>query len=50
MLNQYKNIDQILSADKSVSGDRISKSKTEFLDFDAEERVFFNSYFTFLSS
>ena len=42
-LNQYKNIDQILTAEKSISGERISKSKTEFLDFDAEERVFFNS-------
>ena len=43
MLNQYKNIDQIMSADKSVSADRISKSKTEFLDFDANEQIFFNS-------
>jgi len=43
MLNQYKNIDQIMSADKSVSAERISKSKTEFLDFDANEQIFFNS-------
>jgi len=42
MLNQYKNIDQVLSAEKSITGERISKSKTEFLEFDAKERVFFN--------
>jgi len=30
MLNQYKNINQIVSASKSSTGDRISKSKTEF--------------------
>jgi len=43
MLKQYKNIDQILTAEKSISGERISKSKTDFLDFDTEERIFFNS-------
>ena len=42
MLNQYKNITEIQNRTKSVSGERLSKSKTEFLDFD-EERIFFNS-------
>jgi len=43
MLNQYKNIEQILNRTKSISGERISKSKTAFLDFDKEEAVFFNT-------
>jgi len=42
-LQQYKNINQILTAEKSISAERISKSKTEFLDFDSNERIFFNS-------
>ena len=41
MLNQYKNITEIQNRTKSVSGERLSKSKTEFLDF-PEERIFFN--------
>jgi hypothetical protein len=38
---QYKNNDQILTSEKSISGERISKTKSSFFDFDSEERVFF---------
>ncbi len=39
MLTQYKNIDQINSATKSVSGERIAKSKTNFFSYDQDSRV-----------
>jgi hypothetical protein len=44
MLNQYKNINQIQVRTKSVSGERISKSKTEFLDFDDREYILIMIY------
>ena len=39
MLTQYKNIEQINSATKAVTGQRISKSKTEFFSYDKDTRV-----------
>ncbi len=42
MLTQYKNIDQIRLATKSVSGERIDRSRTEFASYDANESTFFN--------
>ena len=39
MLTQYKNIDQIQTATKSVSAERISKTKTDFFSYDANSRV-----------
>lgn len=42
MLNQYKNIDQIKSTKKSVSGERIDRSKTEFVSYDANDATYFN--------
>ena len=39
MLSQYKNIDQILSTNKSISGLRIDKLRSDYLSFDAAERV-----------
>ena len=38
MISQYKNIDQINSATKSVSAIRLDKSKTEFLSYSANNR------------
>jgi hypothetical protein len=40
MLSQYKNIDQIKEATNSVSAERLSKTKTEFFSYDADERVY----------
>ena len=39
MLTQYKNIDQINSATMAVSGERISKSKTNFFSYGQDSRV-----------
>jgi hypothetical protein len=39
MLTQYKNIDQIQSAEKSVSATRIDKSKSDFFSYDKNTRV-----------
>ena len=39
MLKQYKNIEQINSANQSSSGERISKSKTNFFSYDLNSRV-----------
>jgi hypothetical protein len=39
MLTQYKNIEQINSANKAVTAQRISKSKTEFFSYDKDTRV-----------
>jgi hypothetical protein len=39
MLTQYKNIEQINSATKAVTAQRISKSKTEFFSYDKDTRV-----------
>jgi len=38
MISQYKNIDQINSATKSVSATRLDKSVTEFLSYSANNR------------
>jgi hypothetical protein len=43
MLSQYKNINQIKLASSSLSGERFSRSKTNFLSFDAEESIYFNT-------
>jgi hypothetical protein len=40
MITQYKNIDQIKDANSSVSAERLSRSKTEFFSYDADERVY----------
>jgi len=42
MLNQYKNINQIKSTKKSISGERIDRSKTEFVSYDSNEATYFN--------
>ena len=39
MLKQYKNIEQINSATESVSGERISKAKTNFFSYGQDTRV-----------
>ena len=39
MLTRYKNIEQIQTATKSVSAERISKTKTDFFSYDANSRV-----------
>ena len=39
MLTQYKNIEQINSATKAVTAQRITKSKTEFFSYDKDTRV-----------
>lgn len=39
MLTQYKNIEQINSATKAVTGQRINKTKTEFFSYDKDSRV-----------
>ena len=41
MITQYKNIDQINSAIKSVSATRLDKSVTEFLSYSANNRFTF---------
>jgi hypothetical protein len=43
MLTQYKNIEQIQIASSSISAERLSRSKTEFASFDAEESIYFNT-------
>lgn len=43
MLTQYKNINQIQTASGSISAERLSRSKTEFASFDAEEAIYFNT-------
>jgi hypothetical protein len=43
MLTQYKNINQIQLASGSLSGERLSSSKTTFASFDANEAVYFNT-------
>ena len=43
MLIQYKNIEQIQTASGSISAERLSRSKTEFASFDAEEAIYFNT-------
>lgn len=42
MLDQYKNTAQIQAKNGSVSAERLSKSKTNFLSFDADESIYFN--------
>jgi hypothetical protein len=42
MLLQYKNTTEISNASGSISGERLSKSKSTFLSFDAEESIYFN--------
>jgi hypothetical protein len=42
MLMQYKNINEIKSATKSISGERIDRTKTEFISYDANESVYSN--------
>jgi hypothetical protein len=43
MITQYKNIEQIQAASGSISAERLSRSKTEFASFDAEEAIYFNT-------
>jgi hypothetical protein len=43
MLTQYKNINQIQLASGSLSAERLSSSKTDFVSFDADEAVYFNT-------
>jgi hypothetical protein len=43
MLTQYKNIEQIQLASGSISAERLSRSKTEFASFDAEDVIYFNT-------
>jgi hypothetical protein len=43
MLTQYKNIKQIQTASGSISAERLSKNKTEFVSFDDNEAVYFNT-------
>jgi len=40
MLTQYKNIDQIQNAEKSISATRIDTSNSNFLSYDANSRIF----------
>ena len=42
MLTQYKNITQIKQSTKSLSGERIDRSKTEFASYDANESIYSN--------
>jgi hypothetical protein len=42
MLNQYKNINEIKSTKQSISGERIDRSKTEFVSYDANDATYFN--------
>ena len=42
MLDQYKNIAQIQAKNGSISAERLSKSKTNFISFDADESIYFN--------
>ena len=39
MITQYKNIDQIQTATKSVSATRLEKSKTDLLSYSADDRI-----------
>ena len=39
MITQYKNIDQIQTATKSVTATRLEKSKTDLLSYSADERI-----------
>ena len=43
MLTQYKNIKQITNASGSISAERLSKNKNEFVSFDENESIYFNS-------
>ena len=42
MLTQYKNTNQIQTASGSISGERLSRSKTEFASFD-DDVIYFNT-------
>jgi hypothetical protein len=42
MLNQYKNINEIKSTKQSISGERIDRSKTEFVSYDSNDATYFN--------
>jgi len=42
MLNQYKNITQIQATRGSSSSERLAKSKTNLLSYDADESIYFN--------
>jgi hypothetical protein len=42
MLTQYKNIEQIQTASGSISAERLSSSKTEFVSFD-DDVIYFNT-------
>jgi hypothetical protein len=43
MITQYKNIEQIQQATGSVSAERLSSSKTEYVSFDSQEAIYFNT-------
>jgi hypothetical protein len=42
MLSQYKNINQIISANKSITAERFDRTKSEFFSFDAENSIYSN--------
>ena len=42
MLSQYKNINQIISANKSIPAERFDRTKSEFFSFDAENSIYSN--------
>jgi len=46
MLAQYKNIEQIQTATESVSAERIAEIKRQFVNYDANESVYFNTEIT----
>jgi hypothetical protein len=42
MLNQYKNINEVKSTKKSSSGERIDRSKLDFVSYDLNQRTYLN--------
>jgi len=43
MLNQYKNINEIKSTNKSISANRIDRSKLDVVSYSTEQPIFFNT-------
>ena len=43
MLNQYKNINEIKSTNKSISADRIDRAKLDVISYSTEQPIFFNT-------
>jgi hypothetical protein len=46
MLTQYKNINEIRNAVRSITGERISNRKLQFASYDIDESVYFNTEIT----